>query len=137
MKYLYLFLMIPLIMVAESRDAISRKISKMTFQEYKAYMKTDEFKAYQANRKAHPRPSGDALTGQRVILLTRPGCPYCTQAKNLLDSKGIRYSEYNTRSGYGAALFRQYKGTGVPMLIVGKKVLRGYNKEEILSMVGL
>lgn len=30
-----------------------------------------------------------------VIIYTRDGCPYCTQAKNLLSAKGADFTEYN------------------------------------------
>lgn len=28
-----------------------------------------------------------------VTIYTRPGCPYCTRAKNLLDKKGVEFTE--------------------------------------------
>lgn len=33
---------------------------------------------------------------QSIELYTRPGCAYCSAAKNFLQSKSIPFSEYNT-----------------------------------------
>lgn len=30
-----------------------------------------------------------------VVIYTRNGCPYCTQAKSLLNSKGAAFKEFN------------------------------------------
>ena len=138
-------IVIPFLLPADSRDEISRKISKMTFEEYKAYKKTEEFKAYESSRSTHRRPpstasttsakAADTIPKNRIILLTRPGCPYCTKAKNVLDRTGVRYKEYNVRKPYGGKLFKRYKGTGVPILVVGEKVLRGYNKQKYLDAI--
>lgn len=31
----------------------------------------------------------------KVIIYTKPGCPFCIKAKALLDSKGVTYTEIN------------------------------------------
>ena len=31
---------------------------------------------------------------------TKPGCPFCDMAKNLLEQKGIEYEEKNLGNGY-------------------------------------
>lgn len=34
-----------------------------------------------------------------VEIYTKFGCPYCVRAKQLLDSKGVRYTEYDVSTG--------------------------------------
>ena len=34
-----------------------------------------------------------------VEIYTKFGCPYCVRAKHLLDSKGVRYTEYDVSTG--------------------------------------
>ncbi len=34
-----------------------------------------------------------------VEIYTKFGCPYCVRAKQLLDSKGVRYTEYDVSMG--------------------------------------
>lgn len=72
---------------------------------------------------------------KKVILLSRPGCGWCTKAKKLLDAKGIKFTQYNIRkSKIGGDLYKKYKGTGVPLIINGDQVIRGYNKNTISSI---
>ena len=34
-----------------------------------------------------------------VEIYTKFGCPYCVRAKHLLDSKGVKYAEYDVTMG--------------------------------------
>jgi len=75
----------------------------------------------------HERPS-------KVILLSRPGCGYCVKAKKFMNEKGIAFTEYNIlSSSRGKSLFAKYQGTGVPLIIIGDEVIRGYSESSILS----
>ena len=76
---------------------------------------------------SHPRQ-------KKVIMLSRPGCGFCTKAKALLKGQGVRFSEYNIlTSSRGKSLFRKHQGTGVPLIIIGDEVIRGYNELSILN----
>ena len=35
-----------------------------------------------------------------AIVWTKPGCPFCDMAKNLLEQQGIAYEEKNLGNGY-------------------------------------
>jgi len=71
---------------------------------------------------------------KKVVLLSSPGCGYCIKAKAFMRSQNINFTEYNVRaSAEGKSLFRKYKGTGVPLIIIGDEVIRGYSKSSILS----
>jgi glutaredoxin len=136
MKYLLLCLLIPLILLGDSRDAISKKISNMTFQEYKEYIKTDEFKTYESNRKAHQQTdTAQILNKPKIYLITTTTCPYCTKAKKYLDRNRIKYQQYDANSAQGSSLYSKNNGGGVPMLIVGDKVVRGFSEEIYRSLV--
>ena len=39
------------------------------------------------------------MTAAKVEIYTKWGCPYCTRAKALLDSKGVAYEEYDVTLG--------------------------------------
>ena len=39
------------------------------------------------------------MTAPKVEIYTKWGCPYCTRAKALLDSKGVAYEEYDVTLG--------------------------------------
>lgn len=50
----------------------------------------------------------------RILLVVDPGCGYCTEAKNILNSSGIKYSTTNGK-GPVPRLYvdGKYQGTGV------------------------
>jgi glutaredoxin len=36
----------------------------------------------------------------KAVVWSKPACPYCVKAKNLLKNKGIEYEEKNIAEGY-------------------------------------
>ncbi len=57
----------------------------------------------------------------RIEIYTQPWCAYCARAKNLLDSKGIAYTEIEAPPGSAArAKVRELAGgaTSVPQIFV-------------------
>jgi len=74
-------------------------------------------------------------TDNNIILLSSPGCPYCVKAKALLNSEGVTYKEYSVDKPRGRKLYKKYHGTGVPILIIGDTILRGYSKKKILNAI--
>ena len=36
----------------------------------------------------------------KAVVWSKPACPYCTKAKNLLKNKGIEYEEKNIAEGW-------------------------------------
>jgi len=70
---------------------------------------------------------------EKVVLLSRPGCGYCLKAKSFMRSQGISFREYDIyTSNKGKALYKRYQGSGVPLIIIGKEVIRGYSPEGII-----
>ena len=75
----------------------------------------------------HKRPN-------KVILLSRPGCGYCVKAKDFMRSQGISFTEYNIHSSSkGKSLFAKHNGSGIPLIIIGDEVIRGYSTAAILA----
>ncbi len=75
----------------------------------------------------------NSVPKKEIILLSRPGCPWCVKAKQLLQSTGNTYSEYNILQSEGERLYKKYNGTGVPIVIINEKVIKGFSKKAILS----
>jgi len=76
---------------------------------------------------SHPRQ-------KEVIILSRPGCGYCVKAKAFMEAQGVRFSEYNIlTSSRGKSLFKKHQGSGVPLIIIGDEVIRGYSESSILN----
>jgi glutaredoxin 3 len=65
-----------------------------------------------------------------VTIFTKPGCPYCTAAKDDLQKRGRRYTEHNVKSD-SAALRRMLELNGgrrqVPTIVDGERVTVGFH----------
>ncbi len=65
---------------------------------------------------------------KKVELYTSPFCGYCARAKQLLKSKGVRYSETNVMAQpnkRGEMMKRSNGGRTVPQIFIGDKHVGG------------
>ena len=73
-----------------------------------------------------------ARAGASVVLFTTSTCPYCKQARKLLDDEGVVYKDYVVdKSSDAAKLFHQHGGDGVPMIYVADREIRGFREKAI------
>jgi len=71
---------------------------------------------------------------KKIILISRPHCGACTKAKQFLDLREVKYTQYDVkRSKKGKRLFKKHKGRGVPMIIIGKEIIHGFDPGAILN----
>ncbi len=66
---------------------------------------------------------------QKVVIYTKPGCPYCAAARQDLEERGVPYEEISTENNPKAVeeVMRLSNGKGiVPILISGEKVKVGF-----------
>ena len=60
-------------------------------------------------------------------------CPYCRQLESFLKKSDIGYKRYDVEHDEkGAELFSDLNGEGVPLVRVGKNVIRGYDPDAIV-----
>jgi glutaredoxin len=75
--------------------------------------------------------------GATTVMLSTTWCPYCAEARRFLQARSHPHCEFDTeRSAQGAALYREYGGRGVPIIITRSGVLHGYDRhalEELLE----
>jgi len=65
---------------------------------------------------------------KKVVIYTKPGCPYCRAAKEDLQKRGIPYEEIDVFATPGAQAELEAK-TGqrsVPVIVAGDKVMVGF-----------
>ncbi len=73
-----------------------------------------------------------------VILYATDWCGYCRKAKEFFDANGIAYSEFNIDNNAAARQeFERLGGRGVPLVVIGETVIRGYSEEAMKSALGL
>ncbi|MDO5652247.1 MAG: glutaredoxin 3 [Moraxella sp.] len=75
-----------------------------------------------------------------VTLYTKPTCPYCIGAKQLLDSKGISYTDINITSISDEernALSQKTDGyRTVPQIFIGETFVGGFDQLNQLNRQG-
>lgn len=87
-----------------------------------AYQKWDTINLY-----INPAPDYAALHNGDVILYSTEWCGYCTKTRNLLESHGISYFEYDIeKSQEGRDQYRSLGGNGIPVMLMDKQVIKGY-----------
>jgi glutaredoxin 3 len=64
-----------------------------------------------------------------IVVYSKTVCPYCVQAKNLLDSKGIKYTEVNIETNAAGRDYLVEKSLrSVPQIFEGELHIGGFDK---------
>lgn len=73
------------------------------------------------------------LTQQSDIqLYVTSWCPYCAKAKSYLQAMNVEYEELNIETSSAAKMrYEKYPGMGVPLIVIGDHVIRGFDRERI------
>lgn len=68
----------------------------------------------------------------KVVLYATEWCGYCARARTMLEARGVSYQEYDVeKSAAGRTQFAQLRGRGVPVLVIGDEIIRGFDKRAI------
>jgi glutaredoxin 3 len=66
---------------------------------------------------------------KKVVVYSSNTCVYCHQAKEYLDSKGVKYTEKNVSKDIAARKELMSKGfMGVPVIMVDDEIVQGFDK---------
>lgn len=75
------------------------------------------------------RPGADSKT---VVIYTTAWCPYCAKLRTSLAAGGIPYVEHDVeKSLQGQLGFWTLRGRGVPVSVIGAKIVYGYDVARI------
>ena len=93
-----------------------------------------EFSA--SSSRAAPVASGGR---KKVEIYVTSWCPYCRALEKDLTKRKIRFKRYDIeRNNSAKRKFQQIApGGGVPVIVIGEQVIRGYKKEKIYQALGL
>ena len=74
---------------------------------------------------------------KRVIIFTTPTCTYCTAAKRYLRQHQVKFREVDISRDPAAArdVMRRTGSMGVPVLDIGGKIVRGFDKPQINALL--
>lgn len=75
----------------------------------------------------------------RVIMFSTPSCSYCKTAKSYFRQKGIRFKDVDVSRDAAAArdMVRRSGQQGVPQILIGNKVVIGFDRPKIDNLLGL
>lgn len=74
---------------------------------------------------------------EQVILYSSPTCGYCQQAKMFLRENGVDYIDKDVSVDRTAQAELQTMGAmGVPVIVVGKEIIRGFDKARLEVLFG-
>jgi len=74
-----------------------------------------------------------------ITIYSTPTCPYCHTAKAFLKEKGFEFTDYNVADDQAKAKEMVDKSgqMGVPVIVIDKEVLVGFNKPAVEKALGL
>ena len=79
------------------------------------------------------------MPAPKVEIYTKFGCPYCTRAKALLDSKGVAYEEYDVTMGGPKKTEMRDRVPGastVPQILIDGQAIGGSDDLAALDRAG-
>ncbi len=69
----------------------------------------------------------EKVDSNKPILLVTKGCPFCTMMEKYLNSKNIEFQKFDIKtSKMGKIIHSDVGARGVPVTIIGSKVIEGY-----------
>lgn len=75
----------------------------------------------------------------KVVIYSTPVCPYCNEIKSYFEKNGVNFEEKNVATNREALIeMKNISGQlGVPVVVIGDEVLKGYDKKKMASLLGL
>lgn len=124
----------------EARDLeVSQELkydaAKDTHRMEKARTQSSQGTTFSENKRTNNKKtkfSGD------VVMFSTTRCGYCVRAKSFLDKHKVQYTNIDiNKSKDGRKQFKKLNGRGVPLILVGDKQIRGFNKPALKKALGL
>jgi len=78
-----------------------------------------------------------AASQPEVLLYATDWCGYCKATREFFQANGIRYTEHDIeKSSVALGEHRKLGGNGVPLIVVGDEVIKGYNEAALRQLLG-
>ena len=76
---------------------------------------------------------------KKVTIYSTPTCHFCQMTKDFLKEKGIDYTEYNVAQDLEKRqeMIQKSGQMGVPVIYVGDELIVGFDKERLVSTLGI
>ena len=75
----------------------------------------------------------------KVVVFSTPTCSYCNMAKSYFREKGIKFMDIDVSRDQAAArdMVRRSGQMGVPVFDIGGKIIVGFNRPQINTLLGI
>ncbi|HNE05656.1 MAG TPA: glutaredoxin domain-containing protein [Anaerolineales bacterium] len=75
----------------------------------------------------------------KVLVFSTPTCTYCNMAKKYFRDKGIKFTDVDVSRDQAAArdMVRRSGQMGVPVIDIGGKVIVGFDRPRIDTLLGI
>jgi len=84
-----------------------------------------------------PKSSTKPTSGKRVVMYSATWCVVCKNARRYFKNNGIAFSEYDIEtSSKGRRDYKRLRGRGVPIIMIGKKRMNGFDPKSFKAMHG-
>ena len=95
----------------------------------------DRINSYAGPPTVTERRGASAAETPGVVMYATSWCPYCKQARAYFQQQGIAYAEHDIeRSAAANAEFKLLGGRGVPLILVGNQVMKGFSEKRFESL---
>ena len=76
---------------------------------------------------------------KKVVIYSTPTCHFCQMTKDLFKEKGVAYTEYDVAHDLARRqeMIQKSGQMGVPVIFVGDELIVGFDKERLVSTLGL
>jgi glutaredoxin 3 len=76
---------------------------------------------------------------KKVTIYSTPTCHFCQMTKDFLKEKNIGYTEYNVAQDLEKRqeMIQKSGQMGVPVIYVGDELIIGFDKERLVSSLGV
>ena len=76
---------------------------------------------------------------QTVTIYSTPTCHFCGMAKEFFKTNNVAYTEHDVAADIAARkeMIEKSGQMGVPVIIIGDKLVVGFDEEEIRSLLGM
>ncbi len=81
----------------------------------------------------------EAKPQPKVIVFSTPTCSYCNMAKSYFREKGIKFTDIDVSRDQAAArdMVRRSGQMGVPVIDIGGKIVVGFNRPQVNTLLGI
>ncbi len=75
----------------------------------------------------------------KVLVFSTPTCSFCNLAKKYFREKGVKFTDIDVTRDQSAArdMVRRSGQMGVPVIDIGGKIIVGFDKPRINSLLGI